>query len=209
MEPLTVPLISSDSVHSVFENPITLPFQLAPQVPPNTKKSVLDAVDGFHSVPLDSESQPLTTFITEWGQYMCLQMPQDYFAAGDAYTHCYDEIIKGIKQKVNLIDDTLLCDESIEQHFSHAWDYLTLCAKDGITIHAKKFQFCKDTVGFPGLTITANGVVPSEKMSAIADFPQPTDLTSANAWLALVNQVSWAYAVSPIMQPLCDLIKPN
>ena len=48
------------------------PFQLASQVPPNTKKSVLDAVDGFHSVPLDSESQPLTTFITEWGRYMCL-----------------------------------------------------------------------------------------------------------------------------------------
>ena len=122
----------------------------------------------------------------------------------------YDEIIKGIKQKVNLIDDTLLYDESIEEHFYHAWDYLTLCAKDGIIIHAKKFQFCKDTVDFAGLTITANGVVPSEKMlSAIADFPQPADLTSAHAWLALVNQVSWAYAVSPIMQPFCDLINPN
>ena len=41
------------------------PFQLAMQVPPNTKKTVLDAVDGYHSVILDEESQPLTTSITE------------------------------------------------------------------------------------------------------------------------------------------------
>ena len=45
-----------------------LPFQLAMQVPPNTKKTVLDAVDGYHSVILDEESQLLTTFITEWGE---------------------------------------------------------------------------------------------------------------------------------------------
>ena len=92
-----------------------------------------------------------------------------------------------------------------EQHFYHVWNYLTLCAKNGIIIHAKKFQFCKDTVDSAGLTITTDGVVPSEKMlSAIADFSRPTDITSALHGLA-----SWAYAVSPIMQPFCDFMKPN
>ena len=51
------------------------PFQLALQVPPNQKKTVLDAVDEYHSVPLDKESQPLTTFITEWGSFVYLRMP--------------------------------------------------------------------------------------------------------------------------------------
>ena len=32
---------------------------------------------------------------------------------------------------------------------------------------------------------------------------------STCAWFGLVNQVLWAYAVSPIMEPFCDLIKPN
>ena len=40
-------------------------FQLATQIPPNTYKTVLDAVDGFHAVELDTDSQILTTFITE------------------------------------------------------------------------------------------------------------------------------------------------
>ena len=40
------------------------------------KKMVLDAVDGYHSIPLDEESQPLITFITEWGCFMYFRMPQ-------------------------------------------------------------------------------------------------------------------------------------
>ena len=186
------------------------PFQLASQVPPCTKKSVIDAVDGFHSVELDTESQPLTTFITEWGRYMYKRVPQGFFAAGDAYTRRYDEIIDGVERKVKIVDDTLLYDNSIEQAFYHVWDYLTLCTNNGVVANAKKFRFCQDTVDFAGLTLTSTGVIPSEKtLSSICDFPTPTDLTGARSWFGLVNQVAWAYAISPVMQPFRDLIKPN
>ena len=40
------------------------PFLAACQVPPITKKTILDAVDGYHAIELDAESQPLMTFIT-------------------------------------------------------------------------------------------------------------------------------------------------
>ena len=46
-------------------------------------------------------------------------------------------------------------------------------------------------------------------MSAIENFPPPSDLTSARSWFGLVNQVAWAYSISPIMQPFCKLIKPH
>ena len=41
------------------------PFLAACQVPPDTKKTILDVVDGYHASELDAESQPLTMFITE------------------------------------------------------------------------------------------------------------------------------------------------
>jgi hypothetical protein len=110
-------------------------------------------VDGFHSVALDAESQPLTTFITEWGRFMYLRMPQGFVATGDAYTRRYDEIIDGVERKVKIVDDTLLYDESIEQAFYHMWDYLTLCANNGVVVNAKKFKFCQDTIDFARLTI--------------------------------------------------------
>ena len=40
------------------------PFLAACQVPPNTKKTILDAVDGYHTIELDTESQPITTCST-------------------------------------------------------------------------------------------------------------------------------------------------
>ena len=46
------------------------PFHLALQVPAGSKKTVLHSVDGYHSEPLDVESQHLPTFITEWGRFM-------------------------------------------------------------------------------------------------------------------------------------------
>ena len=93
------------------------PFNLACQVPPGTKKTVLDAVEGYHAVSLDEESQHLTTFITPLGRYMYLRMPQGYLASGDAYTRRYDEIIKDVPRKVKIVDDSLLYDQSIEDAF--------------------------------------------------------------------------------------------
>ena len=186
------------------------PFKLACQVPANTKKTVVDATDGYHSIELDEESKPLTTFITEWGRYRYCRLPQGFVAAGDAYTRRYDEIIKDVKNKVKCIDDTLLYSESIEEAFFQTWDYLKLCRDNGITLNLEKFQFCQDTVMFAGLKITKDGIQPADNIiDAIKNFPAPKDLSGARAWFGLVNQITWAYANAPAMQPFRDIVKAN
>ena len=119
------------------------PFTLAMQIPPHQWKTVLDAVDGYHAIKLDEESQWITMFITQWGRYIFLRMPQGYLASGDAYTRRFDEITKDIKRKVKIIDDTLLYDNTIEAAFFATWDYLTLCANNGIVMNVSKFKFCR------------------------------------------------------------------
>ena len=81
-------------------------------------------MDGYHTIELDAESQPLTIFITEWSRYLYSPLPQGYLAAGDAYTRCYDEVIKDIPRKVKIVDDTLLYDYSIEEAFFHTWQHV-------------------------------------------------------------------------------------
>ena len=184
------------------------PFQLALQVLPNRKKTVLDAVDESHSVLLNKESRPLTTFITEWGRFMYLRMPQGYLASGDAYTQRYDEVIKNVPRKVKIVDDTLLYDSNIEGAFFHTFNFLLHCAKNGIVLNREKFQFCQDMVQFRGLQITPSGITPSKSMlKSILSFPIPRTLTDARSWFGLVNQVAWAYSLGPVMFPFCDLIK--
>ena len=41
------------------------------------------------------------------------------------------------------------------------------------------------------------------------EFWKTLNLSSAQAWFGLVNQVAWAYSISPVMQPFRTLIKPS
>ena len=85
-----------------------------------------------------------------------------------------------------------------------------MCAKNGIVINEAKFQFCKQTVDFAGLSVTDQGVQPSKKITdAIRNFPPPTDITKARSFFGLVNQVNWAYANCSEMAPFRSLVKPN
>ena len=184
------------------------PFHLAMQVPAGSYKTILDAVDGYHSVILDAESQAVTTFITEWGRYMYLRMPQGFLASGDAYTSRYDQVITGVRDKIKIVDDVLLYDSNIEDAFYHTFDYLVLGYQNGIVFNIPKFTFCEINVEFAGLSITAQGVAPAKSMlTAILNFPTPTSLTDARSWFGLVNQVAWAYSLGPLMQPFRDIIK--
>ena len=55
------------------------PFNHVSIVPPHTKKTVLDAWNGYHSLSLTPEARNATTFITEWGRYRYYRAPQRYF----------------------------------------------------------------------------------------------------------------------------------
>ena len=44
-------------------------FKQAKKIPPNTWKSVTDAWNGFHSVPIRPVDRQYTTSITPWGRY--------------------------------------------------------------------------------------------------------------------------------------------
>ena len=72
--------------------------------PNNVKKTIFDAVDGYHAIPLDEESKQLTNFISPWGVFRYCRLPQGYIGAGDAYTRRYDELIAHIPRKVKCID---------------------------------------------------------------------------------------------------------
>ena len=92
----------------------------------------------------------------------------------------------------------------------HTLDYLSLCETNGIVINKDKFQFCQDIVQFGGLQITPTGVTPSNNLlNTISSFPSPKNITDARSWFGLVNQVAWAYSLSPIMLPFRELVKKN
>ena len=184
------------------------PFQLASQIPTNSYKTVLDAMDGYQAIELDEKSIPLTTFISLWGAYQFLRLPAGLIDSGDKYTSRYDLIIQHIQRKVKCVDDTLLYDSSIENAFFHTFEYLYTCASHGIVFNKKKFKFCRRDITFAGFTITSNGIKPSDStLQALQNFPTPTSITDVRSWFGLVRQVAYAHSVSEDLAPLRGLLK--
>ena len=103
------------NTHATHHTPS--PFHQARAVPHNTKKTIFDAWNGYHSVPIREEERHLTTFITPWGRYRYKTAPQGYIASGDGYTRRYDEIVAHIQEKTKCVDDALLWAEDIEKSF--------------------------------------------------------------------------------------------
>ena len=185
------------------------PFHQASMVPAGTKKTVLDAWNGYHSVYLDPKCRDLTTFITPWGRYRYRTTPQGYLAAGDAYTERFDRIITDIPNKTKCVDDTIMWSNSIEECFLDTCTFLTLCSRNGIVFNQKKFAFCKDVVEFAGFIIGTDSVKPAPKiMEGIMNFPVPKNISDVRGWFGLVNQVAPFFASRPVMQPFRELLKP-
>ena len=186
------------------------PFVQARSVPHGKKKTVLDAWNGYHSVPLCPEDRHLTTFITPWGRYRYKTAPQGYIASGDGYTRRYDEIVSGVRNKTKCVDDVLLWADTLEESFFQTIEWLDICGRNGITLNPKKFVFGADTVEFAGFEITPDSVRPCQKyLRAIIDFPTPTGITDVRSWFGLVNQVSYAFSMTERMSPFRELLKPG
>ena len=166
------------------------PFNQASVIPPNTKKTILDAWNGYHSLPLSVSAKEATTFITEWGRFRYVCASQGFHAAGDGYTRRYDDVTANVDRISKCVDDTILWDVDVESAFWHTVGYLNLCNSNGVVFNVEKFHFAEDVVDFAGFTITKDSIKPTAKMLAVIhDFPTPTNLTGIRSFFGLINQV--------------------
>ena len=70
-------------------------------------------------------------------------------------------------------------------------------------------MFAEETVEFAGFEITTDSVHPCKKyLQAITDFATPKNISDIRSWFGLVNQVSYAFSISPTMLPFRQLLKP-
>ena len=83
------------------------PFHTVSVIPKGKVKTILDAWNGYHSVPLSAAARDATTFISEWGRYRYLRAPQGFHASNDGYTKRFDDITAGFPRVVRIIDDSL------------------------------------------------------------------------------------------------------
>ena len=186
------------------------PFSLARRVPGNTWKTVSDAWNGYHSVPLRESDRHLTTFITPFGRYRYTRAPQGFLSSGDGYNRRFDAILSEFQRKERCVDDTVHYDDDLAQHWWRTIEFLSIVGAAGIVLNPEKFQFCKRQVDFAGFRITDDHIEPLPKyLDAIRSFPTPQGITDIRSWFGLITQVSSYAQLRDLMAPFRKFLSPK
>ena len=193
-------------------HPSKSPFQLAKSVPASSYKTVFDAWNGFHSVPIREEDRHYTTFVTQWGLFRYIRAPQGFLSSGDGYNRRLDDILTHLTRLVRCVDDSLLHDgdDKLREHWWRVIEFLEVAGNAGVVLNPNKFQFAQKTVDFAGFRITANTVEPLPKyLDAIREYPTPANITDIRSLFGLVNQVSHYAQLRDLMEPFRKYLSPK
>ncbi len=186
------------------------PFTLARRIPRETWKTVTDAWNGYHSVPLRVEDRHLTTFITPFGRFRYKRAPQGFVSSGDGYNRRFNAIISDFERKERCVDDTIHFDTNLKDHWWRTIEFLIKVGSAGIVLNPTKFQFACKEVEFAGFKISADSIEPLPKyLDAIRTFPTPKTATDVKSWFGLINQVSNYAQLRDLMAPFRSFLSPK
>ena len=169
------------------------PFHITRRIPGMSWKTVTDAWNGYHSVPLRECDRHLTTFITPFGRYRYTRAPQGFLSSGDGYNRRFEAILADFDRKERCVDDTCHYDslDDLEKHWWRTIELLSVCGAAGIVLNPEKFQFAQTKVDFAGFEVSEDKILPLPKyLIAIKSFPTPTSTTDIRSWFGLINQVA-------------------
>ena len=192
--------------------PTKTPSEAVSNINPSSKYfTTFDAKNGYWQVPLEKESQLLTTFITPYGRYKFLRAPMGLASSQDEYCSRGDTAIQGIERVEKVVDDILIYNSSAQEHLSNVVKVLDRCRKHRITLNPKKFNFMRPSVEYVGYLVGSEGVqADPKKIEAISQFPSPTNLTELRSFMGLANQLGgFTNKLSEAAELLRGLMKPK
>ena len=164
--------------------------------------SKLDANSGFWQLPVDEESSLLTTFVTPFGQYCFNRLPFGISSAPEIFLRTLSRILEGLEEgTICQMDDILVCGIDHPVHDRHLRAVLRRLEAE-LTLN-DKCEFSKPFIKFLVHIIDGSGHhADPEKTSAIAQFPEPTDVHELQRFMGMVNYLC------KFIPRLADLTEP-
>ena len=171
----------------------------------------LDANSGYWQVPSDSESQKLTTFITPFGRYCCLRSRFGINSLPEHFSGRMDGIIEGCEGVVKVMDDLLISGEDVDSLRRRTKKLVQRLAENGVTLNRQKCQFEQREIKFAGYIVDQEGVkADPEKVTAVAKFKSPINLTELKRFMGLVNQLApFSDRIASLATPVRDLLSTS
>ena len=164
--------------------------------------SKLDANSRFWQIPLDEESRLLTIFVTPFRRYCFNRLPFGISSAPDIFQRTMSRILEGLHGTICQMDDTLVHGSDQTLHDRRLRAVLHRLQEAGLTLN-DKCEFSKPSIRFLAHIIDGSGLHADPlKTSAIAQFPEPLDISGLQRFMGMVNHLC------KFVPRLADLSKP-
>ena len=110
----------------------------APKLGESKVFSTLDAASGFWQIPIDEDSQLLTTFITTFGRYAFCRLPFGISSALEIFQRKRSTLLEGLNGVEGIMDDILVHGRNREEHDARLNAVLRIFNNSGLKLNRKK-----------------------------------------------------------------------
>lgn len=195
----------------VDQHPLPKPKDIFSSLNQCTHFAKLDLSQAYLQVPLDEESQEITTITTHKGLYRFKRLPYGIASAPAVFQSVMDKVLSGIEGVSKYLDDILIAARTRRLLLQRLNTVLSRLRMAGLKLKKTKCTFLSDSVHYLGFRIDATGLhATKEKVQAVQDAPVPTSVTEVRAFMGLVNYYGqFLENLATTAQPLYQLMKDN
>ena len=112
-------------------------------------------------------------------------------SSSDKWCRHADRAVEGFSWCRKIVDDILIWASTPSELESRIYEIVQRCKDLHVTLSRSKFQV-DTSLKFAGCVVSASGVTPDpDRLSALANFPTPTDQTAVRSFLGLCNQLAF------------------
>ncbi|MDZ7612307.1 MAG: RNase H-like domain-containing protein [Flavobacteriaceae bacterium] len=175
--------------------------------------TTMDLRSSYHQVEVEPRDADKTAFICREGSYRFVTMPFGLCNAGATFQRLMDLLMSGLNFESCLVylDDIVVFSSDLDQHLERLQQVLQRLADAGLKLKPNKCKFMKAAVDFLGHVVSADGIsVDPGKISAVSDWPVPTNLTELRSYLGICGYYRrFVMDFSLVASPLYDLTVKN
>jgi len=149
--------------------------------------TILDMKHGYWHICLSPESFLLITFNTPFGRYCYKRLLFRLHSSAEVFEKRVEQIFGDLAVSI-YFDDLIVADPTQAEHDNNLHKVLQRAREYNVCFNKEKFQVNRQEVNYLEHVVFVDGLKPDpNKMSAIADMPEPTDRNGVQWLLGTVN----------------------